>query len=248
MEVVDGYFRRWMERYPTLEALAAAPLDDLLKQWEGLGYDARWCVHCMPLHNGLLLSMAATFPKAARMCAVLPAFARTVGAILSIAFGQAEPLLDGNVKCVLMWLETSPHPLRPPPHAAACGRWRGPVWRKPPRQAMPACSTRRASNWAQRFVYPNGRGLLCPIEAHCLARQRGTDMECPACGAESHAPRGCGGGRYLAEHSRWTPAAGAAPRRRAAGRAVGVPWRQGGSERRLITLRRCGARLWRSWA
>ena len=98
---VIGYWTRWMERFPTPTALADAPLEDVLKHWQGLGYYAR-------AHN---LHKAATrirderdgiFPAAFEEILALPGVGRyTAGAIGSIALGLDVPLVDANVVRIL---------------------------------------------------------------------------------------------------------------------------------------------------
>jgi A/G-specific adenine glycosylase len=95
------YFHRWMARFPTVEALASAPLDDVLAHWSGLGYYAR----ARNLHAAareIQAKYGGRFPDEPVAIRALPGIGRyTAGAILSIAFGRAEPILDGNVARVL---------------------------------------------------------------------------------------------------------------------------------------------------
>ena len=101
VNTVRPYYQRWMKNFPTLGKLAKAPLDRVLKSWEGLGYyrrasnlhqAARWIVKKW---NGKL-------PDSREELERLPGIGRyTAGAIASIAFGRPEPILDGNVKRVL---------------------------------------------------------------------------------------------------------------------------------------------------
>jgi A/G-specific adenine glycosylase len=101
------YFRRWMERFPTVEALAAAELQEVLKTWEGLGYYAR----ARNLHKAarqVVAEHGGVLPADRKALLALPGIGEyTVGAILSIAYNQPEPILDGNVKRVLARLSTS---------------------------------------------------------------------------------------------------------------------------------------------
>lgn len=101
VETVSPYFERWLERFPDVNALASALLDDVLKAWEGLGYYAR----ARNLHlaaKEIAAKYGGAIPCARRELARLPGIGRyTAGAILSIAFGQDEPVLDGNVRRVL---------------------------------------------------------------------------------------------------------------------------------------------------
>lgn len=97
---VIGYFNRFIERFPSVEHLAAAELDAVLQHWSGLGYYAR----ARNLHKTaqLVVSNGGEFPQSVDALSALPGIGRsTAGAILSIAFGQRQPILDGNVKRVL---------------------------------------------------------------------------------------------------------------------------------------------------
>jgi A/G-specific adenine glycosylase len=98
---VAPYFARFMDRFPTVEALARAALDDVLKAWEGLGYYAR----ARNLHRSAQIIVeqhGGQVPIDPDQLARLPGIGRyTLGAILSIAFGQPAPILDGNVRRVL---------------------------------------------------------------------------------------------------------------------------------------------------
>lgn len=100
-DTVIPYYERWLRRFPTLDALATAEPDDVLKQWEGLGYYSR-------ARN---LQRAARFvrerhrgdvPSEPSALRELPGVGDyTAGAIASIAFGRAEPAVDGNARRVL---------------------------------------------------------------------------------------------------------------------------------------------------
>ena len=98
---VIPYFRRFTEHFPTVEALAAAPLDDVLKLWEGLGYYAR----ARNLHRAarqVVAEFDGYLPDTVEELSKLPGIGRyTAGAIASIAFGRDAPVVDGNVKRVL---------------------------------------------------------------------------------------------------------------------------------------------------
>ena len=95
------YFERWLARFPTLQALAEAPLDDVLKQWEGLGYYAR----ARNFHKAVQTvqrDYAGQLPHTVDELMKLPGIGRyTAGAVASLAFDQDAPVLDGNVKRVL---------------------------------------------------------------------------------------------------------------------------------------------------
>ncbi len=97
VETVIPYFARFLSAFPTVQALAAAPLDAVLKMWEGLGYYSR----ARNLHQAaqqVSQNHDGRFPQSVDDLLLLPGIGRyTAGAISSIAFGQAAPLLDGNV-------------------------------------------------------------------------------------------------------------------------------------------------------
>ena len=97
VETVMGYYARFLERFPTVADLAAAPEDDVLKMWEGLGYYSR----ARNLHKGAKQVMAefggkipADVEQLRKISGIGP---YTAGAIASIAFDQPVPAVDGNV-------------------------------------------------------------------------------------------------------------------------------------------------------
>lgn len=98
---VVPYFERWMEEFPTWQTLAGAPLERVLKAWEGLGYYHR----ARNLHRAakeVCAKHGGRLPADYYKVLALPGVGRyTVGAICSIAFGMRLPVLDGNVVRVL---------------------------------------------------------------------------------------------------------------------------------------------------
>ncbi len=98
---VISYFERWTRELPTIADLAVAPLDRVLKLWEGLGYYAR----ARNLHRGaqaIAATKSGALPQTVDALMALPGIGRyTAGAIASLAFNQDAPALDGNVKRVL---------------------------------------------------------------------------------------------------------------------------------------------------
>lgn len=96
--VID-YFNRFITRFPTVQALAAAELDEVLQHWAGLGYYARARNLYKTAH--IITGNGGEFPQTLTDLAALPGIGpSTAGAILSIACGQSQPILDGNVKRV----------------------------------------------------------------------------------------------------------------------------------------------------
>ncbi len=112
--VVVPYFERWMKRFPTIQALAEAPVDAVLKEWEGLGYysrarhlhaGAQYVVH---VHGGELPSTREALMKIKGLGEY------TVGAILSFAFKKRAAAVDGNVLRVLARFENIEEPIDKP--------------------------------------------------------------------------------------------------------------------------------------
>jgi len=100
---VIPYYERFLQRLPTIESLAAASLDDVISLWAGLGYYSR----ARNLHRAArqIVSQHASFPNTLEGLLALPGIGRsTAGAILSIAFDTPAPILDGNVRRVLVRL------------------------------------------------------------------------------------------------------------------------------------------------
>jgi A/G-specific adenine glycosylase len=100
---VIPYYERFLQRFPTVETLASASLDDVISMWAGLGYYSR----ARNLHRAAqqIVSKQGVFPETLEGLLELPGVGRsTAGAILSIAFDQPAPILDGNVRRVLVRL------------------------------------------------------------------------------------------------------------------------------------------------
>lgn len=98
---VIPYFQRFIACFPDIRALSAAPLDEVLHLWTGLGYYAR----ARNLHKAAQViteQYGGEFPTTFAEIHTLPGIGRsTAGAILSLSLGQHYPILDGNVKRVL---------------------------------------------------------------------------------------------------------------------------------------------------
>ncbi len=101
VDTVKSYFERFMARFPDPATLAAAPLDEVMGLWSGLGYYAR----ARNLHRAaaeIVSRHGGRLPESFDDLLALPGIGRsTAGAILALACGQAHPILDGNVKRVL---------------------------------------------------------------------------------------------------------------------------------------------------
>src|SRR3954464_9149494 len=97
VDVVVPYYLRFVARFPTLQTLAASPLDDVLALWSGLGYYAR----ARNLHRAAQ-ACGGELPRTAAELRALPGLGPyTAAAVASLAFGEDAPLVDGNVARVL---------------------------------------------------------------------------------------------------------------------------------------------------
>jgi len=101
VETVIPYYKRFLKRLPDVEALATAPLEDVLALWSGLGYYRR----ARSLHEGARLVLAehrGEFPRDWKVALEIPGVGPyTAGAVLSIAYNLPFPVVDGNVERVL---------------------------------------------------------------------------------------------------------------------------------------------------
>ena len=166
--VVTGYFQRFLARWPTLDTLARAELDDVLHAWQGLGYYAR----ARNLHacaRRLLADHGGCFPAEEKALQTLPGIGRyTAAAIAAIAYDRPATVVDGNVERVIARLRAVETPL---PAA------------KPALYALAAELTPRArpGDYAQALMdlgagvcTPRKPGCLaCPWQSACKGRARG---------------------------------------------------------------------------
>jgi len=101
VSTVLDYYPRFLQRFPDVQALAAAPLDDVLALWSGLGYYSR----ARNLHRcaqAVVSQHGGSFPGGSEGLAALPGIGRsTAAAIAAFCFGERAAILDGNVKRVL---------------------------------------------------------------------------------------------------------------------------------------------------
>ncbi len=171
------YYQRFMEHFPDVSALTAAPLDAVLGLWSGLGYYARARnlhrsarVICEQYNGRLPLDREA-------LCA-LPGIGRsTAGAILSLAAGQREAILDGNVKRVLCRY----HAIEGWPGTARVLRqlWLLAEGHTPQRQV--ADYTQAIMDLGATLCTRHQPDCeRCPLGANCLARAEGRTQQLPA--------------------------------------------------------------------
>ncbi len=185
VETVIPYFERWMERFPTLEALAQAPQQEVLGAWEGLGYYSR----ARNLHRAaqlVLQDFGGRLPEDPQDLRRLPGIGRyTAGAIASIAFGRDEPALDGNIRRVLARVFNVSEPARSP-----AGERR--LWELAREHLPPG----RAGDYNQALMDLGAQICTprspdcprCPLEARCQARALGIQELRPVLEARPEVP------------------------------------------------------------
>ncbi len=171
---VIPYYHRFMTHFPDLESLAVAPLDDVLLHWAGLGYYAR----ARNLHKSArLIHQLGQFPTSLDALITLPGIGRsTAGAILSIAFKQHQPILDGNVKRVLARYH-------------AISGWTGDpkVERELWRLSTSYTPKQRTADYTQAMMDLGATVCTrskpacphCPIQADCLAHKNALTQQLP---------------------------------------------------------------------
>lgn len=176
VEAVLPYYQAFMQRFPTIPALAAASLDQVLKLWEGMGYYARArnlrraAALVVEQHDGKLP------PDRAQLLALPGIGDYTASAICSIAFGQDELALDGNLRRVLARL--SEMPLDP---RSTEGERR---LRQYGESLLPAGKSAQFNqalmDLGSAICTPLApRCERCPLQADCLARRNGRQSELP---------------------------------------------------------------------
>ena len=171
---VLGYYRRFLEELPTVEALAKAPEEKLMKLWEGLGYysRARNLQRCAKV---LLRDCDGRFPERYEELVKLPGIGDyTAAAVASAAFGERCPAVDGNVYRVLTRLTDDPRPI-----TDAAGKRRIRDWAE---SAMPhdrqgiRLYNQATMDLGATVCIPVGapRCDVCPMADICLGHLRGT--------------------------------------------------------------------------
>jgi A/G-specific adenine glycosylase len=221
---VRAYFRAFTTRWPTVEALAAAPVDEVLAAWAGLGYYAR----ARNLHRCAVTVAAAGggFPETEAGLRALPGIGPyTAAAIAAIAFGQRAAVLDGNVERVMARLHAETDPL-----PGVKERLRAHAARLTPGD-RPGDYAQAVMDLGATICTPRKPACgICPWRGPCKARARGIAEALPAKApkpvrpvrlgtayfavdgagrvlAERRPPRGLLGGMLALPSTGWTEAA-----------------------------------------
>jgi len=176
VETVIPYFRRFLDAYPTVRALADAPLDDILKQWEGLGYYSR-ARNLYRAAQVVAYEQDGRFPDTAESLLKLPGVGRyTAGAIASIAFNRQAALVDGNVYRVFARLMDYSGDITTPAAQAQMWAWAD-DWIPPDR---PGDYNQALMELGRTVCTPKSPDCShCPIRAFCRAADAGTQSERP---------------------------------------------------------------------
>jgi len=183
VQAVAGYYRKFLDLWPTVEALAAAPLDDVLTAWAGLGYYAR----ARNLHKAAQVvanALGGRFPGTHEGLRALPGVGDyTAGAIASIAFDLPYAAMDANAERVVARLFAVEEPL-----AKVKVRLRG--------LGQSLVPERRAGDFAQAMMdlgsaicTPRKPACMsCPLFDDCRARKLGIQEQLPAKGEKALRP------------------------------------------------------------
>jgi A/G-specific adenine glycosylase len=171
LDTVIPYWERWLQRFPDVGALADAPLDDVLKEWEGLGYYSR----ARNLHAAARLIAerhGGALPGHYEALRALPGIGDyTAGAVSSIAFGVRAPVVDGNVRRVLARLLDDPAPAPRRLREVAASLVPG---------ERPGDFNQALMELGSLVCTPRSPQCdSCPVAAHCAARAAGTQLDRP---------------------------------------------------------------------
>ena len=180
---VLGYYDRFLAALPTVEALAAAPEEQLMKLWEGLGYYSR--ARNLQKAAKRIAAGGGQFPDTYEGLLALPGIGDyTASAIASAAFGKREAAVDGNVLRLVMRLTDGHDDIADPRVKKAV---RAQVQAVIPETAADIRIFNQATmELGATVCAPNGppRCMECPARDLCLGRLRGTAEELPVKGAK----------------------------------------------------------------
>jgi len=172
-----AYYRRFVDVYPDVAALAAAPLDDVLALWSGLGYYSR----ARNLHRCaqvVVADHAGAFPRSSAELALLPGIGRsTAAAIAAFCFDERAAILDGNVKRVLARHLGFAQDLAGA--AAQRSLWSQAESLLPPAADMAHYTQGLMDLGATLCLPKQPRCHECPLQASCVAHRSGRTAELP---------------------------------------------------------------------
>jgi A/G-specific adenine glycosylase len=170
VQTVIPYWQKWMAKFPTVGALAAAPLDDVLAAWAGLGYYSR----ARNLWSGAraVVEQGGALPARASELRSVPGIGPyTAGAIASIAFGERAPLVDGNVARVLARVYAIGEDVKSTAGQRALWARAGELMAALPASAAPGDLNQGLMELGATVCAPaNPRCLACPLVQLCATR------------------------------------------------------------------------------
>ena len=180
VETVLGYYARFLERFPTVAALAEASEDQVLALWSGLGYYSR----ARSLHRaarGIVAQHGGELPRTREEWLALPGVgAYTAGAVLSIAFGQPEAAVDGNVQRVFARLFALEDAQGSPVLARDCWTLARALVPAPGGECTPGDWNQALMELGARVCTPRSPACAsCPVRRSCVARAAGREHELP---------------------------------------------------------------------
>ncbi|HTL33307.1 MAG TPA: A/G-specific adenine glycosylase [Kofleriaceae bacterium] len=180
VQTVIPYWERWMSRFPTVNALAQAPLDDVLAAWAGLGYYSR----ARNLHAGaqtVASKWGGALPSHASELRAVPGIGPyTAGAIASIAFGERAPLVDGNVARVLARVCGVEDDIKSTAGQKALWARAGELMEALPSGHAPGDLNQGLMELGATTCSPTSpRCLVCPLAKLCVAAKTGRQDELP---------------------------------------------------------------------
>jgi A/G-specific adenine glycosylase len=180
VQTVIPYWQRWMATFPTVRALAEAPLDAVLAAWAGLGYYSR----ARNLQKGaqaVATRFAGNLPSRASELRAVPGIGPyTAGAIASIAFGERTPLVDGNVARVLSRVYAITSDIKSTAGQRELWRRAGELVDALPASLKPGDLNQGLMELGATLCSPTQpRCLVCPIAAGCVANRRGEQTKFP---------------------------------------------------------------------
>jgi A/G-specific adenine glycosylase len=174
---VIPYYERFLERFPDIHALAAAPQEEVLRLWSGLGYYSR-ARNLQRAAQEIVAKHEGNFPRGEKDALALPGIGSyTAAAILSIAYGAKHAVLDGNVARVLARIFAVQGDLRDAKR-----------WQSLQDSANALLDPKSPSDWNQAMMElgatlctpQSPQCLLCPVTQFCQARKLGLADSLPA--------------------------------------------------------------------
>ncbi len=173
VKTVIPYYEKWMTQYPTIEVLAQSSLDDILKSWEGLGYYRR--AHNIKRSSEIIQqNHRGKFPKNSELKELPGIGDYTYSAIMSIAFDERVPAIDGNVKRVFSRI------LEKKFSTAAQIKSLYEELKKYMPSSRPGCFNQAIMDLGREICRPkNPECCKCPVHNSCKASANGSVKEYP---------------------------------------------------------------------